>query len=250
MQQFKHPQSQVTYKEPLIFLYEIKIYVFLLLKHLNWKSWIFRTETETELKHNDTLLTICNIFFVLFYIFIFKFQIFKVPALLSSTVHTLGMSATKFKLIQLQTKTIFCVFFIRVKLRRGDVSQPHLQCCLHLLMDVIDIVNQRLSFHFSCSIFFFLQIVLVTSSCGAGRKVIRNFGGGRVWGISVEDPCFPLCYSHSDLSGIKETHNCTPYAKWGVGSLKASSGGIFYSILVLTAGGVNTSIIVHGLYTC
>ena len=117
MQQFKHPQSQVTYKEPLIFLYEIKIYVFLLLKHLNWKSWIFRT--ETELKHNDTLLTICNIFFVLFYIFIFKFQIFKVPALLSSTVHTLGMSATKFKLIQLQTKTIFLCIFYQGEIEEG-----------------------------------------------------------------------------------------------------------------------------------
>ena len=115
----KAPSKPSNYKEPLLFLYEIKIYVFLLLKYLNWKSWIFRTETETELEYNDTLLTICNIFFILFYIFIFKFQIFKVPAFLFSTVHTLGMSATKFKLIQLQTKTIFCVFFIRGKLRRG-----------------------------------------------------------------------------------------------------------------------------------
>ena len=39
--------------------------------------------------------------------------------------------------------------------------------------------------------FWPLLVVLVTLSCGAGRKKIRKFGGGSVWGISVEDPCFP-----------------------------------------------------------
>jgi len=42
-----------------------------------------------------------------------------------------------------------------------------------------------------------------------------------------------LFLSLSDLSGIKETHNCTTYAKWGVGSLEAPSGGIFHSSPVL-----------------
>ena len=37
-------------------------------------------------------------------------------------------------------------------------------------------------------------------------------------------------------SNFKETHNCTTYAKWGVESLKASSGGIFHSSPVITAG--------------
>ena len=42
----------------------------------------------------------------------------------------------------------------------------------------------------------------------------------------------------SYLSRFKETHNFTPYAKWGVRSLKAPSGGIFHSNPVLTAGRV------------
>ena len=66
------------------------------------------------------------------------------------------------------------------------------------------VYHRRVPFHFSCSIFFFLhfscfyvlgplQIVLVTLSCRIGRKEIRKFEGGRVWGISVEDHCFSLC---------------------------------------------------------
>jgi len=35
-----------------------------------------------------------------------------------------------------------------------------------------------------------------------------------------------------ELRGIQETHNCTPYAKWGVISPKASLRGIFHSRLV------------------
>jgi len=35
---------------------------------------------------------------------------------------------------------------------------------------------------------------------------------------------------------FKEAHNCTSYAKWGVVSFKALSGGIFDSSPVLTAG--------------
>ena len=46
-----------------------------------------------------------------------------------------------------------------------------------------------------------------------------------------------------------ETHYCTPYAKWGAGSLKALSGGILHSRPVQTAIQVKKSIIVHGLYT-
>ena len=41
-------------------------------------------------------------------------------------------------------------------------------------------------------IFYVLRpLVLVTLGHVAGRKEIRKFGGGRVWGISVEDPYFP-----------------------------------------------------------
>ena len=69
-----------------------------------------------------------------------------------------------------------------------------------------------------------LQIVLVKWSCGSGRRVIRRFRGGRVWGIA---PCFPSCLSlHTKF---KEAHNCTTYAKRGVGSLKAPSCGVFHS---------------------
>ena len=45
-----------------------------------------------------------------------------------------------------------------------------------------------------------------------------------------------------------ETHYCTPYAKWGAGSLKALSGGILHSRPVQTAIRVKNSIILHGLY--
>ena len=34
-------------------------------------------------------------------------------------------------------------------------------------------------------------------------------------GIGIA-PCVPLFYTVSQLRGIKETHNCTPYAKLGV----------------------------------
>ena len=37
---------------------------------------------------------------------------------------------------------------------------------------------------------------------------------------------------------FKETHNCTLYAKWGVGSLEVPSGGIFHSRPVHTASQV------------
>jgi len=51
------------------------------------------------------------------------------------------------------------------------------------------------------------QIVLLTSSCGAGRREIKRF----VFILY----CFPV--------RIKEfTHNCTPYAKWGVVILESS----------------------------
>ena len=52
------------------------------------------------------------------------------------------------------------------------------------------------------------------------------------------------------LSGIKETHNCTAFAKYG--DLKVlklhASGGIFHSSPVLIADPVKIGIIVHGLY--
>jgi len=45
-------------------------------------------------------------------------------------------------------------------------------------------------------------------------------------------------YTLSKLKGIKETHNCTPYAKWGVVIPKAQLRAIFHSSQVLTAGQV------------
>jgi len=35
-------------------------------------------------------------------------------------------------------------------------------------------------------------------------------------------PCVPSFYAVSQLKGIKKTHNCTPYAKWGVVSPESS----------------------------
>ena len=46
--------------------------------------------------------------------------------------------------------------------------------------------------------------------------------------------------SLSDLSGIKETHNSTTCAKWGVESLRAPPGRIFHRSPVLTAGWVKS----------
>ena len=60
-----------------------------------------------------------------------------------------------------------------------------------------------------------LQIVLLTSCCGAGRREIRRFVGGRVLGIAPSS-LRSFYYTLSKLRGIKKTHNCTPYAKWGV----------------------------------
>ena len=99
----------------------------------------------------------------------------------------------------------------------GDVSQPYLKWCLHSPTGTnwwCRVYHQRVSFCFSLfnflsSSFLFvckflqsyfcvlrpLQIVLLTSNCGAGRREITKFGEGRVWGISVEAPFFPLCLS-------------------------------------------------------
>ena len=58
-----------------------------------------------------------------------------------------------------------------------------------------------------------LQIVLLTLSCGAGRREIKEVC--RRKGIGD----FSLCsfyYTLSELRGIKETHSSTSYAKWGV----------------------------------
>ena len=50
---------------------------------------------------------------------------------------------------------------------------------------------------------------------------------------------FPFVLWSSRLKGnFKETHNCTPYAKCGVASLKVPLRGIFHSSPVLTAGRV------------
>ena len=116
-------------------------------------------------------------------------------------------------------------------------------------IDSVKLIFRDFPYNLSCSILFFplifcffvlrpLQIVLVTWSCGASRREIMRFGGGRVWGISAEAPCFVLCSSLSDLSGIKENQNCTAFSKWEVVSLKVLSGGIFHSSPVLTAGWV------------
>ena len=62
-------------------------------------------------------------------------------------------------------------------------------------------------------------------------------------------PVFLQLYSFR-VKGKKETHNCTPFVKWGVESPKATMKGIFYSSPVLTAGRViNQHLVVHGLYT-
>ena len=51
--------------------------------------------------------------------------------------------------------------------------------------------------------------------------------------------CCVLCVIVFPTKGnFKETHNSTPYAKWGVVSLKVPSREIFHSSPVLTAGQV------------
>ena len=75
------------------------------------------------------------------------------------------------------------------------------------------------------------------------KKGVCKFGGGRVWGISVDDPCFPSFKIFSTKAELRKTHNCTAYPNWGV---KAPSGGIFHSSLFLSAGQVKKNgIIVH-----
>ena len=95
----------------------------------------------------------------------------------------------------------------------------------------------QFSFFFLLLVSFFyalrpLQIVLVTSSCGAGRRDIRMFGGERVWGIA---PVFLHVQIFLTKGNFNET---TTYAKWGVESLKAPSGGILHISPVHTAGRV------------
>ena len=57
------------------------------------------------------------------------------------------------------------------------------------------------------------------SNCGAGRREIRRFVGRTVQGIA---PCVPSFYTDFQLREIKETDNCTPFAKWGVVSPESS----------------------------
>jgi len=60
----------------------------------------------------------------------------------------------------------------------------------------------------------FLQFTAIPNSCsGAGSREIRRFVGGRVQGIALPVPSLLHFFQ---VKGIKETHNCTPYAKWGV----------------------------------
>ena len=65
-----------------------------------------------------------------------------------------------------------------------------------------------------------LQIILLTSSWGAGRREIRMYKG--LLPIVRHVIVFP------NLGNFKEAHNCTPSVKWGVVSLKALKG-IFHS---------------------
>ena len=127
----------------------------------------------------------------------------------------------------------------------GDVSQPHLRFCLHSTRKNWWCKAYCLRFPFQFFLFNFLLVscywflVLVTSSCEAGRREIRRFGGGRVWGISVKAlPAFLPVKVFLTKRTFKATHNCTAYTKWGAVSLHAPSGGIFHSSPVLTAGWV------------
>ena len=105
-------------------------------------------------------------------------------------------------------KNIFLIYFLS-GWKNGGVGEPLQAPSLMLSpfpngikINSIKHIIRDFPSNFSCSIFFFLlvscfyvmrplQIVHVTLSCGAGRRDTRRFGGGRVWGISVEDPCFP-----------------------------------------------------------
>ena len=99
---------------------------------------------------------------------------------------------------------------------------------------------------FSCSIFFFLLApcflflhfqayptsffdIKSRSRQERDKDVCRRKGIGG----------YSLCsfyYTFSEFRGIKETHNCTPYVKWGVVNPKAPLRGIFHSSPILTAG--------------
>ena len=66
---------------------------------------------------------------------------------------------------------------------------------------------------------------------------MRRFVKGRVLGIALLVPSLLLYFQ---VNGIKETHNCTPNAKWRVVSPEFLLRVIliFHSSPVLTAGGV------------
>jgi len=82
-------------------------------------------------------------------------------------------------------------------------------------------------------------------SCGTGRREIRgDLQEEGYQGLLHVFLCVIVIPTKGDF---KETHNCTPYAKWGVVSLKAPSRGIFQSSPVLMAGRVKTGIVVHGI---
>ena len=90
------------------------------------------------------------------------------------------------------TYFLFSIFFIWVKWKGGGNSSSLSSILSSFVIQKIDkvkLIIRDFPSNFSCSIFFFLlvscfyflrplQIVLVTSSCGACRREIRRFGGG------------------------------------------------------------------------
>ena len=102
---------------------------------------------------------------------------------------------------------------------------------------------------FFCSIYFFFlllvscfytlrpfQIVLLTLSCGAGRREIMRFVGRRVQGIY---PCVPSFYTVSQLGELRNLPVSAPHMQNGeLWSLKALLRGIFHSSPILTSGWV------------
>ena len=71
-----------------------------------------------------------------------------------------------------------------------------------------------------------------------------RFVGRRVQEIAS---CVPSFYTVSQLSVLRKTHNCTPYAKWGVVNPESSLERNLYSSLVLRSGRVKTSTVVLSL---
>ena len=89
------------------------------------------------------------------------------------------------------TYFLFSIFFYLGEMEGGNSSSLSsiLSSFVIQKIDKVKLIIRDFPSNFSCSIFFFLlvscfyflrplQIVLVTSSCGACRREIRRFGGG------------------------------------------------------------------------